>query len=81
LLKRTGNRKGIFPERFRRCGSRAVEQSVNRVEVLRKQRKEAKKKAEAKANHDAKIFHEVNRALKTDIWQRMFHLITLIFNK
>ena len=51
---------------------RAVEQSVNRVEILRKQRKEAKKKAEAKANHDAKIFHEVNRALKTDIWSECF---------
>jgi hypothetical protein len=52
--------------------SRAVEQSVNRVETLRKQRKEVKKKAEAKAKHDAKVFHEVNRALKNDVWANCF---------
>jgi hypothetical protein len=52
--------------------ARAVEQSVNRVEVLRKNRKEAKKKAEAKAKHDAAVFHEVNRALKNDVWQQCF---------
>ena len=52
--------------------ARAVEQSVNRVETLRKQRKEAKRVAEAKAKHDAKVFQEVNRALKTDVWESCF---------
>lgn len=51
---------------------RAVEQSVNRVEILRKQRKEAKAKALAKQNHDAKVFKEVNRALKTSVWDDCF---------
>ena len=52
--------------------ARAVEQSVNRVETLRKQRKEVKKKAEAKAKHDEKVFQEVNRALKNDVWANCF---------
>ena len=52
--------------------ARAVELSVNRVEVLRKNRKEAKKKAEAKANHDKKVFHEINTALKNDPWAQCF---------
>ncbi len=51
---------------------RAVEQSVNRVEVLRKQRKEVKKKAQAKAKHDEMVFKEVNRALKTSVWDDCF---------
>jgi len=51
---------------------RAVEQSVNRVEVLRKQRKEVKKKAQAKEKHDAMVFKEVNRALKNDVWANCF---------
>jgi len=51
---------------------RAVEQSVNRVETLRKQRKEAKAKALAKQKHDAKVFQEVNRALKNDVWANCF---------
>ena len=52
--------------------ARAVEQSVNRVEVLRKQRKEAKAKALAKQKHDEKVFKEVNRALKNDVWANCF---------
>jgi len=52
--------------------ARAVEQSVNRVEVLRKQRKEVKKKAQAKAKHDEMVFKEVNRALKTSVWDDCF---------
>ena len=52
--------------------ARAVEQSVNRVEVLRKQRKDVKKKAEAKAKHDQKVFHEINRSLKSDVWRDCF---------
>ena len=51
---------------------RAVEQSVNRVEVLRKQRKEVKRKAQAKEKHDAMVFKEVNRALKTSVWDDCF---------
>jgi len=51
---------------------RAVEQSVNRVETLRKQRKEAKAKALAKQKHDAAVFQEVNRALKNDVWANCF---------
>jgi len=52
--------------------ARAVEQSVNRVETLRKQRKEAKAKALAKQKHDAEVFKEVNRALKNDVWANCF---------
>jgi len=52
--------------------ARAVEQSVNRVEVLRKQRKDVKKKAEAKAKHDAAVFKEINTAMKNDVWQSCF---------
>ena len=52
--------------------ARAVEQSVNRVEVLRKQRKDVKKKAQAKAQHDAKVFKEINTAMKNDVWANCF---------
>ena len=52
--------------------ARAVEQSVNRVEVLRKQRKEVKAKAQAKAKHDEMVFKEINRALKTSVWDDCF---------
>ena len=52
--------------------ARAVEQSVNRVEILRKQRKKAKADAQAKANHDAKVFKEINSALKNDVWANCF---------
>ena len=52
--------------------ARAVEQSVNRVEVLRKQRKDVKKKAQAKADHDAKVFKEINTAMKNDVWANCF---------
>ena len=64
--------KGYSKEDLDNAVQRAVEQSVNRVEVLRKQRKEVKKKAEAKANHDAKVFKEINSALKNDVWANCF---------
>ena len=64
--------KGYSKEDLDSAVQRAVEQSVNRVEVLRKQRKEVKKKAEAKANHDAKVFKEINSALKNDVWANCF---------
>lgn len=52
--------------------ARAVEQSVNRVETLRKQRKAEKAKALAKKNHDAKVFKDINSALKNDPWADCF---------
>tara|TARA_R100001463_G_scaffold90921_1_gene145574 strand:- start:58 stop:834 length:777 start_codon:yes stop_codon:yes gene_type:complete len=52
--------------------ARAVEKSVNRVETLRKQRKQKKAEALAKQKHDEKVFQEVNRALKTDVWANCF---------
>ena len=52
--------------------ARAVEQSVNRVETLRKQRKEKKAKELAKKNHDAKVFKDINSALKNDPWADCF---------
>tara|TARA_R110002110_G_scaffold194354_2_gene403166 strand:- start:71 stop:829 length:759 start_codon:yes stop_codon:yes gene_type:complete len=64
--------KGYSQSDLDNAVSRAVEQSVNRVEVLRKQRKEVKKKAQAKEKHDAKVFHEINRALKKDVWSDCF---------
>ena len=51
---------------------RAVQQSVEKVEVLRKQRKEIKKKTMAKANHEAKVFHEINTAMKPSGWDQCF---------
>ena len=51
---------------------RAVQQSVEKVEVLRKQRKEIKKKTIAKANHEAKVFHEINTAMKPSGWDQCF---------
>ncbi len=64
--------KGYSQEQLDDAVSRAVEQSVNRVEILRKQRKEIKKKATAKANHDAKVFKDINSALKNDVWANCF---------
>lgn len=52
--------------------ARAVEQSVNRVETLRKQRKEKKQQELAKKNHDAKVFKDINSALKNDPWADCF---------
>ena len=52
--------------------ARAVELSVNRVEVLRKNRKDVKKKANAKAVHDAAVFKEINTAMKNDTWAQCF---------
>jgi len=52
---------------------KAVEESVNKVEVLRKQRKAKKKEEQAKADHDAKVFRDINSALKKpDIWDTCF---------
>tara|TARA_R110002096_G_scaffold166984_4_gene336619 strand:- start:1869 stop:2642 length:774 start_codon:yes stop_codon:yes gene_type:complete len=64
--------KGYSKEDLDEAVQRAVEQSVNRVETLRKQRKEVKKKVEAKAKHDEKVFKEINSALKNDVWANCF---------
>ena len=64
--------KGYSQQDLDDAVQRAVEQSVNRVEILRKQRKEAKAKALAKQRHDAAVFQEVNRALKTSVWDDCF---------
>lgn len=64
--------KGYSQAQLDEAVARAVEQSVNRVEILRKQRKEEKRKKEAKAKHDAEVFKEVNRALKTSAWDHCF---------
>ena len=64
--------KGYSQEQLDEAVSRAVEMSVNRVETLRKQRKEQKQKAEAKAKHDAKVFKDINSALKPTGWDICF---------
>lgn len=52
--------------------ARAVEQSVNKVETLRKQRKAEKQKAITQKQHDAKVFKDINGALKNDVWASCF---------
>jgi len=64
--------KGYSQEQLDDAVAKAVEQSVNRVETLRKARKEVKKKAVAKQQHDAKVFKEINTALKNDVWANCF---------
>ncbi len=64
--------KGYTQEQLDDAVKRAVEESVNRVEVLRKKRKEEKKKAQAKEKHDAKVFKEINSAIKPSGWDACF---------
>ena len=64
--------KGYSQEQLDEAVQRAVEQSVHRVETLRKQRKEQKQKAEAKAKHEAQVFKEINRAIKPSGWDICF---------
>ncbi len=65
--------KGYSQEQLDAAVSEAVERSVNRVEVLRKERKAQKKQAQAKEQHDAKVFKEINSALKKpDVWDSCF---------
>ena len=64
--------KGYSQEQLDEAVQRAVEQSVNRVETLRKARKEVKRKETAKKEHDAKVFKEINTALKNDVWANCF---------
>lgn len=64
--------KGYSQEDLDAAVERAVQQSVQKVEFLRKQRKEVKKKTMAKANHEAKVFHEINTAMKPSGWDQCF---------
>lgn len=64
--------KGYSQKDLDEAVARAVEQSVARVETMRKARKAEKQKAQAKAKHDAKVFHEINRAVKNDVWDSCF---------
>ena len=63
---------GYSQEQLDKAVSQAVEKSVNRVEVLRKERKKVKKEAQAKDQHDAKVFKEINSALKRTVWDDCF---------
>ena len=64
--------KGYTQEQLDDAVKRAVEESVNRVETLRKKRKEEKRKAQAKEKHDAKVFKEINSAIKPTGWDICF---------
>lgn len=64
--------KGYSQQDLDDAVARAVEQSVAKVETLRKARKAEKQKVQAKAKHDAKVFGEINRALKKDVWDTCF---------
>ena len=64
--------KGFSKAELDDAVQRAVEQSVYKVETLRKQRKEVKKKAEAKQNHEKKVFKDINNAIKPNGWDECF---------
>jgi len=64
--------KGYSQQDLDDAVARAVEQSVNKVETLRKQRKAVKQKEQAKAKHEAEVFKDINTALKNDVWANCF---------
>jgi len=64
--------KGFSQQDLDDAVARAVEQSVNKVETLRKQRKAVKQKEKAKAQAEAKVFQDINSALKNDVWAQCF---------
>jgi hypothetical protein len=64
--------KGYSQQDLDDAVARAVDQSVQKVEILRKQRKEVKKKEQAKQKHDAAVFKDINSALKNDPWGQCF---------
>ena len=64
--------KGYSQQDLDDAVARAVDQSVQKVEILRKQRKEVKKKEQAKQKHDAAVFKDINKALKNDPWGQCF---------
>ena len=63
---------GYTQEQLDAAVAEAVEKSVSKVEVLRKQRKAKKKEVQAKEQHDAKVFKDINSALKNDVWAQCF---------
>ena len=64
--------KGYSQQDLDEAVARAVEQSVAKVETLRKHRKAEKQKAQAKAKHEAQVFKDINTALKNDVWAQCF---------
>ena len=64
--------KGYSQKDLDEAVARAVEQSVAKVETLRKQRKAIKQKEQAKAKHEAEVFKDINSALKNDVWAQCF---------
>jgi len=64
--------KGYSQKDLDEAVARAVEQSVAKVEILRKQRKAIKQKEQAKAKHEAEVFKDINSALKNDVWAQCF---------
>lgn len=64
--------KGYSQEQLDDAVARAVEQSVYKVETLRKQRKAVKQKEQAKAKAEAQVFKDINTALKNDVWANCF---------
>ena len=64
--------KGFSQQDLDDAVARAVEQSVNKVETLRKQRKAVKQKEQAKKKNEAKVFQDINSALKNDVWAQCF---------
>ena len=64
--------KGYSQEQLDEAVAKAVEQSVSKVETLRKQRKAVKQKQQAKAKHEAEVFKDINSALKNDVWAQCF---------
>jgi hypothetical protein len=64
---------GFSKQQLDEAVARAVEESVGKVETLRKQRKEVKKKQKAKDDHDAQVFRSINKAIKEpDVWGDCF---------
>jgi len=64
--------KGYSQQDLDDAVARAVEQSVYKVETLRKQRKAVKQKEQAKAKAEAQVFKDINTALKNDVWANCF---------
>lgn len=64
--------KGYSQEQLDMAVQKAVEESVNKVEVMRKARKAKKQKEQAQQKHDAKVFHNINTAAKNDVWADCF---------
>jgi len=64
--------KGYSQEQLDMAVQKAVQESVQKVEVMRKARKATKQKEQAKKKHDEKVFHNINTAAKNDVWADCF---------